>query len=96
MKRLLFPIAAFALMILFSGCGQSGPLYVPGNPSQVTVSPTQQAASEEDEKEKQDPDETSDADYCRLADYGKSNARPRPDRRVIVPVPRLSRAAATH
>ncbi len=64
MKRLLFPIAAFAFMILFSGCGQSGPLYVPGNPSQVTVSPPQQDAGEEEEPDPSEKDrgETSDTD----------------------------------
>ena len=61
MKRLLFPIAAFAFMILFSGCGQSGPLYVPGNPSQAPVTPSQQTASEEEEEEP-DPDETPETD----------------------------------
>jgi predicted small lipoprotein YifL len=52
MKRLTFLIAAFAFMFLFSGCGQSGPLYIPGNPSQMAVPPSQPPASEEEAEEK--------------------------------------------
>ena len=51
MKRLTFLIAAFAFMFLFSGCGQSGPLYIPGNPSQMAVPPSQQPVSEEESEE---------------------------------------------
>jgi predicted small lipoprotein YifL len=51
MKRLTFLIAAFAFMFLLSGCGQSGPLYIPGNPSQMAVPPSQQPASEEESEE---------------------------------------------
>ena len=58
MKRLLFPIAVFTFMILFSGCGQSGPLYVPGNPSQAPVTPSQQTASEEEEQDSDEEPET--------------------------------------
>jgi len=52
MKRLTFLIATFAFMFLFSGCGQSGPLYIPGNPSQMAVPPSQPPASEEESEEK--------------------------------------------
>lgn len=60
MKRLTFLIAAFALMVLFSGCGQSGPLYIPGNPSQMAIPPSQEAASEEEQEE--DSGESSETD----------------------------------
>lgn len=51
MKRLTFLIAAFAFTFIFSGCGQSGPLYIPGNPSQMAVPPSQPPVSEEDTEE---------------------------------------------
>jgi predicted small lipoprotein YifL len=51
MKRLTFLIAALAFMFIISGCGQSGPLYVPGNPSQMAVPPSQESASEEEQEE---------------------------------------------
>ena len=60
MKRLTFLIAAFAFMFLFSGCGQSGPLYIPGNPSQMAVPPSQPPASEEESEENND--ESSETD----------------------------------
>jgi len=54
MKHLTFLIATFALLFLISGCGQSGPLYVPGNPSTMAVPPSQDAASEDESEEEQD------------------------------------------
>ena len=63
MKRLTFLIAALAFMFLFSGCGQSGPLYIPGNPSTMAVPPSQPATSEEDDAEEEpDSSESSEAD----------------------------------
>jgi len=58
MKRLttfFIPLGAFALLLLFSGCGQSGPLYVPGNPSTMAVPPSAPAAAEEEKEEDSDP-----------------------------------------
>ena len=46
--------AVYALLVLMfvAGCGQSGPLFVPGNPSTVEPQPQQQQpAQEEDEEE---------------------------------------------
>ena len=60
MKRLTFLIAAFAFTFLFSGCGQSGPLYIPGNPSQMAVPPSQPPVSEEESEESDD--EASETD----------------------------------
>ena len=62
MKRLTLLFAALALMFLFSGCGQSGPLYVPGNPSHMTVPPSQETASEEVQEEEQDTSDSSETD----------------------------------
>ena len=58
MKRLTFSITVLAFMFLFSGCGQSGPLYIPGNPSQMAVPPSQEPAGEEElEEDNSDPSE---------------------------------------
>ena len=64
MKRLTFLIAAFAFTFLFSGCGQSGPLYIPGNPSQMAVPPSQPPPGEEEAEEKSEEDngESSETD----------------------------------
>jgi len=58
MKRLTFVLAVIALGFLFSGCGQSGPLYIPGDPSTMAVPPSQAPTSEESEEE--DSTESSD------------------------------------
>lgn len=46
-------LATIAFLFLLGACGQSGPLYLPGNPSEVRA-PTQQppapAETEEDEE----------------------------------------------
>jgi predicted small lipoprotein YifL len=51
MKRLTFLLAVFASMLMISGCGQSGPLYVPGNPSTMAVPPSEDSANEAEEEE---------------------------------------------
>ena len=61
MKRLTFLIAVLASLFIISGCGQSGPLYVPGNPSTMAVPPSQDTVSEvEKEEEEKDADESSE------------------------------------
>ena len=62
MKRLTFLIAALAFMFLLSGCGQSGPLYIPGDPSTMAVPPPQPAAAEEESEKEQDNNEEPEAD----------------------------------
>ena len=47
MKRLL---ALFAIFALF-GCGQSGPLYIPGDPSRIESPPPAEDSSEEEAAE---------------------------------------------
>ena len=32
-------LAVFAIALLVTACGQSGPLYIPGDPSRMTVPP---------------------------------------------------------
>jgi predicted small lipoprotein YifL len=62
MKRLTFLIAVVACMFLFSGCGQSGPLYVPGNPSTMAVPPSPQTTGEDESEEEKDGSEAPEAD----------------------------------
>ncbi len=62
MKRLTFPMAAFALLFVFTGCGQSGPLYVPGNPSTMAVPPTANSAETDEQEEQDDDDDSSEKD----------------------------------
>jgi predicted small lipoprotein YifL len=62
MKRLTFLISVLVFMFPFSGCGQSGPLYVPGNPSTMAVPPSQEPAAEDEPEEEQDSNEAPEAD----------------------------------
>lgn len=51
MTRLILILVAFSCFGLF-GCGQSGPLYLPGNPSEIrgdAPRPVEDADDEEDE-----------------------------------------------
>jgi predicted small lipoprotein YifL len=57
MKRVtlfLIALATISFTSLFSGCGQSGPLYVPGNPSQMAVPPANDAENKEEQAEEAD------------------------------------------
>ena len=50
MKRFLATICAF--LFISAGCGQSGPLYIPGDPSRIEQPPpTAEAPAEEEEAE---------------------------------------------
>ncbi len=50
MNNLLRAASASLALLFLVGCGQSGPLFVPGNPSTVEPQPQQQQpAQEEDE-----------------------------------------------
>ena len=62
MKRLTFLFSALAFMILFSGCGQSGPLYVPGNPTTMASPAEESNAGESESEEDQDDNESSEVD----------------------------------
>ena len=50
MSRLILFLVAFSCFALF-GCGQSGPLYLPGDPSEIRDAPRpiENAAEEEDD-----------------------------------------------
>ena len=48
--QLRIPAALLMTMFLF-GCGQSGPLYVSGNPSTIQPAASQPSAEDEEKKE---------------------------------------------
>ena len=48
MKRFLTVLAA---LLFVAACGQSGPLYIPGNPSKVQQPPPQAESTAEEEAE---------------------------------------------
>ncbi len=54
MKRLFILLAAFSLALAATGCGQSGPLYIPGNPSQIQNPPPANDEAEEEKEEDSD------------------------------------------
>ncbi len=49
MTRHTLTLAAVLLVLFVAGCGQSGPLYLPGNPSQIRTNPPEPQESEEEE-----------------------------------------------
>ena len=62
MKRLFILLFGLATLNAAAGCGQSGPLYLPGNPSEVRApqqEPAQEGASEERTDEKRSDDDQS-------------------------------------
>jgi len=54
MRHFILALAAIAFVMLFAGCGQSGPLYLPGNPSKIQAPPAAPADAEEEEEEEED------------------------------------------
>ncbi len=54
MSRARYALYSFVIALMLAGCGQSGPLYMPGNPSQMTVPEEQPAESTEYESEDTD------------------------------------------
>lgn len=52
MNRFFVACAVISFVLMFSGCGQSGPLYLPGDPSRIeSLPPAPADAEEEEEKE---------------------------------------------
>ncbi len=56
MKNPLRNSTALLLAMFLLGCGQSGPLYVSGNPSSVQPVGEQSAAEDEDKEEAEESD----------------------------------------
>ena len=59
MKSIFCMFATVLLLGVLAGCGQSGPLFVPGDPSSIEVQPT---TSESDEDKDQGGDNDEDPD----------------------------------
>ncbi|MEO1244808.1 MAG: lipoprotein [Pseudomonadota bacterium] len=51
MFRVLIVVLAFGASLNLSACGQSGPLYLPGNPSEMTTTPVGTTAPAEEDAE---------------------------------------------
>ena len=56
MKSIICTLATMLLMAVLAGCGQSGPLYIPGDPSSIQTTP--QTVSDEDENENGEDDDS--------------------------------------
>jgi predicted small lipoprotein YifL len=57
MKSIILTIATLFLVGLLAGCGQSGPLYVPGDPSSINA-PPEVPESDEDSDENGEEDDS--------------------------------------
>ncbi len=51
MKRLLLALFAMTSIFVVAGCGQSGPLFLPGDPSTIQTQPQQPEEPQQDEEE---------------------------------------------
>ena len=54
MIRCIVMLVAISFVGLFAGCGQSGPLYIPGNPSRISNPPPAAESTAEEESEEED------------------------------------------
>lgn len=52
----LLSAIAIALVVMSSlpGCGQKGPLFIPGNPSEIRPEPAEQEENENEEREEEE------------------------------------------
>ena len=51
-------LAALLLVFLLGVCGQSGPLYIPGDPSKIEQPPPAAESTADEEEEAEENDET--------------------------------------
>ena len=56
MKSNICTLTMMLLVLFCAGCGQSGPLYVPGDPSSINVPPTAEASDETAEEDGKEED----------------------------------------
>jgi predicted small lipoprotein YifL len=54
MKFICITLATLFLLGILAGCGQSGPLYVPGDPSSINVPPEVPETDEESDENGED------------------------------------------
>jgi len=59
MQRFTLAIITMASLFFVSGCGQSGPLYLPGNPSRIEKLPPLPTGSEQQQDEEKEKSDTS-------------------------------------
>jgi predicted small lipoprotein YifL len=52
--------AGILLTLVLAGCGQSGPLYIPGDPS--TIHPPPEQVQQDQQKAEEDKDKNKDAE----------------------------------
>ena len=50
-QTLILSAATITVFFLLSSCGQSGPLYIPGDPSRITVPPSEGNGEDEESDE---------------------------------------------
>ena len=60
MTRQIYLSAALLLLLTLAGCGQNGPLYIPGNPSEMKLPPQAPQEQVDEQDEDEDEDETRD------------------------------------
>lgn len=60
MKRFILALTAISSGLLFTACGQSGPLYLPGNPSKIQNVPNTPADTQEEDSEEKERDDASE------------------------------------
>jgi len=57
-----YSLGVLLVLLFAAGCGQKGPLYLPGNPSQIkTDVPRQDEGQTEEDDEDEDEDEKEEA-----------------------------------
>jgi predicted small lipoprotein YifL len=60
MKSTILPAGLLLLSLVLAGCGQSGPLYIPGDPS--TIHPPPEQAQPDQQKAEEDKNKNKDED----------------------------------
>lgn len=61
MNRFVFALATVLIALPLVSCGQSGPLYLPGNPSKIETAPITPAETEQEEDNEKEEQQDSDA-----------------------------------
>ena len=59
MNRFIVALVAVSFLGLAAGCGQSGPLYLPGNPSRIEKVPPPEQTSDPEKERNKDSDTAS-------------------------------------
>ena len=52
-----YPLVMFLFLLFTAGCGQKGPLYLPGNPSEIKTDVPRQDSSQNEQAEEEEVDE---------------------------------------